>query len=76
MRSHRRINETKVNVERRFSLTAKEHGQEMLEVQKPPVPPPTVSPKGGTEEEEEEERIYNPLKLPMGWDGKPILMGG
>ena len=24
------------------------------------------------EEEEEEERIYNPLKLPLGWDGKPI----
>ena len=23
-------------------------------------------------EEEEEERIYNPLKLPLGWDGKPI----
>ena len=24
------------------------------------------------EKEEEEERIYNPLKLPLGWDGKPI----
>lgn len=24
------------------------------------------------EEEEEEEYIYNPLKLPLGWDGKPI----
>ncbi|TPX56726.1 hypothetical protein PhCBS80983_g04335 [Powellomyces hirtus] len=24
------------------------------------------------EEEEEEEKIYNPLKLPLGWDGKPI----
>ena len=24
------------------------------------------------EEEDEEEEIYNPLKLPMGWDGKPI----
>mmetsp|Transcript_32269 Transcript_32269/g.79679 ORF Transcript_32269/g.79679 Transcript_32269/m.79679 type:complete len:502 (-) Transcript_32269:373-1878(-) len=24
------------------------------------------------EEEEEEEEIYNPLKLPLGWDGKPI----
>jgi hypothetical protein len=22
--------------------------------------------------EEEEEEIYNPLKLPLGWDGKPI----
>jgi splicing factor 3A subunit 3 len=24
------------------------------------------------DEEEEEEYIYNPLKLPLGWDGKPI----
>ena len=24
------------------------------------------------EDEDEEEEIYNPLKLPMGWDGKPI----
>ena len=31
---------------------------------------------GGAEEEEEEEEedkpIYNPLNLPLGWDGKPI----
>ena len=23
-------------------------------------------------DEEEDEKIYNPLKLPIGWDGKPI----
>lgn len=23
-------------------------------------------------DDDEEERIYNPLKLPLGWDGKPI----
>lgn len=66
------LNETKSNVERRFSLTAREREQELLEQSKPP-PPPTnnaVGPEG--EEEEEEERIYNPLKLPLGWDGKPI----
>ncbi len=66
------LNDTKANVERRFSLTAKEREQEILEAQKPPPPPPTTGPEGGAEEEEEEERIYNPLKLPMGWDGKPI----
>jgi splicing factor 3A subunit 3 len=66
------LNDTKANVERRFSLTAKEREQEILEAQKPPAPPPTTGPDGGAEEEEEEERIYNPLKLPMGWDGKPI----
>ncbi|KAF8066290.1 hypothetical protein HT031_002613 [Scenedesmus sp. PABB004] len=26
----------------------------------------------GEEEEEEDEYVYNPLKLPLGWDGKPI----
>lgn len=27
---------------------------------------------GGGGDDDEEERIYNPLKLPLGWDGKPI----
>ncbi|KAI0306834.1 hypothetical protein B0F90DRAFT_1682728 [Multifurca ochricompacta] len=66
------LNDTKANVERRFSLTAKEREQEILEAQKPPALPSTAGPDAGAEEEEEEERIYNPLKLPMGWDGKPI----
>lgn len=25
-----------------------------------------------SESDDEEQQIYNPLKLPMGWDGKPI----
>jgi len=63
--------DTKSNVERRFSLTAREREQELLEQSKaPPLPPSTTTKEG--EEEEEEERIYNPLKLPLGWDGKPI----
>ncbi|CAL1701188.1 unnamed protein product [Somion occarium] len=67
------INETKSNVERRFSLTAREREQELLEQSKPKVAPaPTNASGEGAEEEEEEERIYNPLKLPLGWDGKPI----
>ncbi|KZT72566.1 hypothetical protein DAEQUDRAFT_749309 [Daedalea quercina L-15889] len=67
------LNDTKSNVERRFSLTAREREQELLEQSKPP--PAAVAPTNGdagAEEEEEEERIYNPLKLPLGWDGKPI----
>lgn len=66
------VNDTKSNVERRFSLTAREREQELLEQSKPPAqaPPTNTAPEG--EEEEEEERIYNPLKLPLGWDGKPI----
>ena len=67
------LNETKSNVERRFSLTAREREQELLEQAKKP-PPAAKAPAAGEngEEEEEEERIYNPLKLPLGWDGKPI----
>ena len=63
--------DTKSNVERRFSLTAREREQELLEQSKAPAPAPSTTTKEG-EEEEEEERIYNPLKLPLGWDGKPI----
>lgn len=69
------INETKSNVERRFSLTAREREQELLE-QSTSAPPAAATKDGAAdddeEDEEEEERIYNPLKLPLGWDGKPI----
>lgn len=67
------LNETKSNVERRFSLTAREREQELLEQSKPkPAQTPATNNGEPAEEEEEEERIYNPLKLPLGWDGKPI----
>jgi len=65
--------ETKSNVERRFALTARERE---LEADAPSQgaeaasQPATNAPV--EEEEEEEEKIYNPLKLPLGWDGKPI----
>jgi splicing factor 3A subunit 3 len=68
-----KLNETKSNVERRFSLTSREREQELIEQAKPPPAPTNASADGVPgEEEEEEERIYNPLKLPLGWDGKPI----
>ncbi|TFY67881.1 hypothetical protein EVG20_g3784 [Dentipellis fragilis] len=68
------LNDTKSNVERRFSLTAREREQELIEQAKPPPAPTNTGAEGegAAEEEEEEERIYNPLKLPLGWDGKPI----
>ncbi|KAF7332253.1 RNA splicing factor PRP9 [Mycena kentingensis (nom. inval.)] len=67
------ISETKSNVERRFSLTAKEREQELIDQAKKKAAPPPAAKEGAAEgEEEEEERIYNPLKLPLGWDGKPI----
>jgi splicing factor 3A subunit 3 len=60
--------DTKANVERRFALTARERELEEQEPQNSAPAPTNAAP----EEEEEEERIYNPLKLPLGWDGKPI----
>jgi splicing factor 3A subunit 3 len=66
------LNDTKSNVERRFSLTAREREQELLEQAKAPSQPSSNTTNKEGEEEEEEERIYNPLKLPLGWDGKPI----
>lgn len=62
--------DTRVNVERRQGMTERERQQElenfynMSNQQAQPV-----------EEEEEEggdDKIYNPLKLPLAWDGKPI----
>jgi len=66
------INDTKSNVERRFSLTAREREQELMEQSKPTPQPNNTSGEAGQADEDEEERIYNPLKLPLGWDGKPI----
>ncbi|KAK0652590.1 hypothetical protein B0T16DRAFT_406475 [Cercophora newfieldiana] len=62
--------DTRVNVERRQGMTERERQQELenyynLSTQQSKV----------VEEEEEEggdDRIYNPLKLPLAWDGKPI----
>ncbi|CAG7848852.1 Splicing factor 3A subunit 3 AltName: Full=Protein noisette [Serendipita indica DSM 11827] len=65
------IAETKANVERRFSLTAREREEELVD--EAPIAAPADSENAVQDEEpEEEERIYNPLKLPLGWDGKPI----
>jgi len=64
------LSDTRANVERRSALTARERE---LELEEPaPEPALTVEEGGAEEEEDDEEKLYNPLKLPMGWDGKPI----
>ncbi|EJD53565.1 RNA splicing factor PRP9 [Auricularia subglabra TFB-10046 SS5] len=64
--------ETKSNVERRFALTAREREQELLDAPTAAAQIQGESEAPPAEEEQEEEKIYNPLKLPLGWDGKPI----
>jgi len=63
---------TRINVERRQGMTERERQME-LEVLM--AGPEVLGPEGQAGEEsedDEEERIYNPLKLPLAWDGKPI----
>ncbi|KAL1922658.1 uncharacterized protein VTP21DRAFT_10197 [Calcarisporiella thermophila] len=61
------IEATKANVERKQALTDRERNLEQargegdLEVE-----------EFDPDQEDEDDRIYNPLKLPLGWDGKPI----
>lgn len=58
--------DTKGNVERRQLRTAEERAEDAeLEVEAPIQAEHDDS-------DEEEKPIYNPLNLPLGWDGKPI----
>ncbi|XP_072968725.1 splicing factor SF3a60 homolog [Typha angustifolia] len=56
------IIQTKENVEKKQALTYEEMEAEREEEEI----------QADTESDDEEQQIYNPLKLPMGWDGKPI----
>ncbi|CBY01635.1 hypothetical protein LEMA_P004220.1 [Plenodomus lingam JN3] len=61
--------DTKANVERKQGMTERERQQELEQLysEKPET--------GGKEDDGDsdgEEKIYNPLKLPLAWDGKPI----
>lgn len=66
-----RLGESRSEVERRMALTARERQAELVEVEE--APPPIEEVIGNTEEDDDDDdAVYNPLKLPMGWDGKPI----
>ncbi|EGG00135.1 uncharacterized protein MELLADRAFT_50494 [Melampsora larici-populina 98AG31] len=73
--------DTKANVERRAALTDKERQQEIEEQAAREAAERGEAERAaregeqgaqGLEEDDDEARIYNPLKLPLGWDGKPI----
>ncbi|KAL8137091.1 hypothetical protein V2J09_003092 [Rumex salicifolius] len=53
---------TKENAEKKHSLTFEEMEAERDEDEV----------QADTESDDDDQQIYNPLKLPMGWDGKPI----
>lgn len=63
--------DTRANVERKQGMTDKERQQE-LQALYAEFTGPQGQEVQGEEEEDEEGKIYNPLKLPLGWDDKPI----
>ncbi|BEI85280.1 hypothetical protein CcaverHIS002_0506810 [Cutaneotrichosporon cavernicola] len=65
-----KITASRGEVERRAALTAREREAELEDVEE--APPVVLPPPGEEEEDEDDPRLYNPLNLPLGWDGKPI----
>jgi len=63
--------DTKVNVERRQGMTERERQQEMEALYAEAAEQPGQ--RGDDDSDGEgDDKIYNPLKLPLAWDGKPI----
>ena len=64
--------DTRVNVERKAGMTDRERQQELAALYAEDA---DADGRAGTQEDAEQdgdEKIYNPLKLPLAWDGKPI----
>lgn len=66
--------DTRVNVERRAGMTERERQLELeaLFAEGGGVGGAAGGESGEESEGEDEDRVYNPLKLPLAWDGKPI----
>ena len=64
--------DTRVNVERKQGMTERERQQELENLMNMTDRTQQAAAPEEGEEEDGEERIYNPLKLPLAWDGKPI----
>lgn len=60
---HNVISDTKGRVEKKQAQTYEELLAELEDAE---------AEAAADDDEQEEEFIYNPLKLPLGWDGKPI----
>lgn len=63
--------DTRANVERKQGMTDKERQQELQSLYAEATGV-TGAPAEADDDEDEEGKIYNPLKLPLAWDGKPI----
>lgn len=64
--------ETRANVERKAALTERERQAEAETLSLQSALQANVEETQADADDEENEKIYNPLKLPLGWDGRPI----
>jgi splicing factor 3A subunit 3 len=64
--------DTRVNVERKQGMTERERQQELENLFSSSTAAARAAEDEDGEDGDEEERVYNPLKLPLAWDGKPI----
>jgi splicing factor 3A subunit 3 len=64
--------DTRVNVERKQGMTERERQQELENLFSSTTAATQAAENEEGEEGDEEDRVYNPLKLPLAWDGKPI----
>lgn len=63
---------TRVNVERKQGMTERERQMELDALFADAEPSSTAHHGESESESDNEEKVYNPLKLPLAWDGKPI----
>ncbi|KAL5614418.1 hypothetical protein BROUX41_004523 [Berkeleyomyces rouxiae] len=66
--------DTRVNVERKQGMTERERRQELESIFNAVAEPEPARGNAdeGDNEDGDDDRLYNPLKLPLAWDGKPI----
>jgi splicing factor 3A subunit 3 len=62
--------DTRDNVERRAAMTERERAQELEALNEDRIE--MEAQNGPEDEDDDNEKIYNPLKLPLDWTGKPI----
>ena len=64
--------DTRVNVERKQGMTKREREQELENLYNMSDAAHDAAEELNDDDDEDDDKIYNPLKVPLGWDGKPI----